>query len=72
MPLDELKEKLSLGNLPAPGTYHTAAGLILALLRRVPQTGDALLFGDWRFEVLSMDGRRVDKLRVERQSEVIS
>jgi putative hemolysin len=72
MPLDELKEKLSLGNLPAPGTYHTAAGLILALLRRVPQTGDALLFGDWRFEVLSMDGRRVDKLRVERQSEVPS
>ncbi len=45
MPLDELTEKLSLGNLPAPGTYHTAAGLILALLRRVPQTGDALLFG---------------------------
>jgi putative hemolysin len=72
MPLDELTEKLSLGNLPAPGTYHTAAGLILALLRRVPQTGDALLFGDWRFEVLSMDGRRVDKLRVERQSEVPS
>jgi putative hemolysin len=71
MPLDELKEKLSLHNLPAAGTYHTAAGLILALLRRVPQTGDAILFGDWRFEVLSMDGRRVDKLRVEREGEAV-
>jgi len=68
MPLDELMEKLSLTSVPASGTYHTAAGLVLALLRRVPQIGDAIVFSGWRFEVLAMDGRRVDKLRAERES----
>jgi putative hemolysin len=68
MPLDELMEKLSLSSVPASGTYHTAAGLVLALLRRVPQIGDAIVFSGWRFEVLAMDGRRVDKLRAERES----
>jgi putative hemolysin len=72
MPLDELMEKLSLSTVPASGTYHTAAGLVLALLRRVPQTGDAILFSGWRFEVVAMDGRRVDKLRAERDAEASS
>ena len=72
MPLDELMEKLSITSVPAQGTYHTAAGLILALLRRVPQTGDRIAFGGWRFEVLAMDGRRVDRLSVERESEVVA
>jgi putative hemolysin len=72
MPLDELMEKLSITQVPAQGTYHTAAGLILALLRRVPQTGDRIAFGGWRFEVLAMDGRRVDRLSAERESEVVA
>ncbi|HEX3982102.1 MAG TPA: hemolysin family protein [Acidisoma sp.] len=70
MPLDELMEKLSITNVPAQGTYHTAAGLILALLRRVPQVGDRIAFAGWRFEVLAMDGRRVDRLSAERETEV--
>ncbi len=72
MPLDELMEKLQITSVPAQGTYHTAAGLMLALLRRVPQTGDRIAFGGWRFEVLAMDGRRVDRLSVERESEVVT
>jgi putative hemolysin len=71
MPLDELMGKLSIASVPAQGTYHTAAGLILALLRRVPQTGDRIAFGGWRFEVLVMDGRRIDRLSAERESEVV-
>ncbi|MBV8592557.1 MAG: HlyC/CorC family transporter [Acetobacteraceae bacterium] len=67
MPVDELKARLPLPDLPAEGTYHTAAGLILALLRRVPRVGDRIVFGGWRFEVLEMDRRRVDKLRVSRE-----
>lgn len=63
MPVDELKSRLSLPDLPAEGSYHTLAGLILALLRRVPRTGDRIVFGGWRFEVLEMDGRRVDRVR---------
>jgi putative hemolysin len=67
MPVDELKARLSLPDLPAEGSYHTLAGLVLALLRRVPRIGDRIVFAGWRFEVLEMDGRRVDKVRVARE-----
>jgi putative hemolysin len=67
MPVDELKSRLELPDLPAEGSYHTLAGLILALLRRVPGVGDRIVFAGWRFEVLEMDGRRVDKVRASRE-----
>ncbi|HSU05186.1 MAG TPA: hemolysin family protein [Acetobacteraceae bacterium] len=67
IPVDELKARLELPDLPAEGSYHTLAGLLLALLRRVPRAGDRIVFGGWRFEVLGMDGRRVDKVRVSRE-----
>ncbi len=66
-PVDELKARLSLPDLPAEGSYHTLAGLLLALLRRVPRAGDRIVFGGWRFEVLEMDGRRVDKVMAGRE-----
>ncbi|WP_428489122.1 hemolysin family protein [Rhodopila sp.] len=61
-PVDELKVRLNLPDLPSEGSYHTLAGLLLALLRRVPRLGDRIVFGGWRFEVMAMDGRRVDKV----------
>jgi putative hemolysin len=67
MPTDELKSRLMLPDLPAEGSYHTMGGLLLALLRRVPRTGDRIVFAGWRFEVLEMEGRRVDKVRVSRE-----
>lgn len=70
MPVDELKSRLDLPDLPAAGSYHTLAGLLLALLRRVPREGDRIVFGGWRFEVLAMDERRVDKVRVSREPAV--
>jgi putative hemolysin len=66
-PVDELKARLNLPDLPAEGSYHTLAGLLLALLRRVPRLGDRIVFGGWRFEVLAMDGRRVDKVLAGRE-----
>jgi putative hemolysin len=66
-PVDELKARLNLPDLPAEGSYHTLAGLLLALLRRVPRAGDRIVFGGWRFEVLEMDGRRVDKVLAGRE-----
>jgi putative hemolysin len=66
-PIDELKARLGLPDLPAEGSYHTLAGLLLALLRRVPRVGDRIVFGGWRFEVLEMDGRRVDKVMAGRE-----
>lgn len=70
MPVDELKARLLLPDLPAEGSYHTLAGLVLALLRRVPRVGDRIVFSGWRFEVLEMDGRRVDKVRASREPAV--
>ena len=68
MPVDELKVRLNLPDLPAEGSYHTLAGLLLALLRRVPRAGDRIVFGGWRFEVLEMDGRRVTKVHAGREA----
>jgi putative hemolysin len=67
-PVDELKARLELPDLPAEGSYHTLAGLMLALLRRVPRGGDRIVFGGWLFEVLEMDGRRVDRVRASREA----
>ena len=67
-PVDEVKERLRLPELPAAGSYHTLAGLVLALLRRVPAAGDQVVFAGWLFEVLAVDGRRVDRVRASRQA----
>ena len=67
MPVDELKSRLMLPDLPAEGSYHTTGGLLLALLRRVPRVGDKIVFAGWLFEVQSMDGRRVDRVRASRE-----
>jgi putative hemolysin len=67
-PVDELKARLDLPDLPAEGSYHTLAGLMLAMLRRVPHRGDRIVFGGWLFEVLEMEGRRVDRVRASRET----
>lgn len=66
-PVDEIKARLDLPDLPAEGSYHTLAGLLLALLRRVPRTGDRIVFGGWRFEVAAMEGRRVARVLAHRE-----
>ncbi len=65
-PVDETKARLHLPDLPNEGSYHTLGGLILAMLQRPPRTGDTVAFGGWRFEVLAMDGRRVERVKLER------
>src|SRR5215211_3961570 len=48
--------------LPGRRDYHTVAGFALARLGRFPRLGDAFEFGSWRFEVIDIDGRRIDKV----------
>jgi putative hemolysin len=67
-PVDETKARLHLPSLPNEGSYHTLGGLILALLLRPARKGDAIVFGGWKFEVLAMDGRRVERVRVARET----
>jgi putative hemolysin len=64
VPADELKQALDLAALPAEGEYHTVAGLLLHLFRRLPREGEGISHGGFRFEVLDMDGRRIDKVLV--------
>jgi putative hemolysin len=54
--------------LPDNGTYHTLAGFILAQLGRVPEVGQTVAYGGWHFEVVDMDGRRIDKVLVRRSA----
>jgi putative hemolysin len=63
MALDELRGRLkNYEPPPQSGQYHTVAGLMMALLQRIPREADRIAHGGWRFEVLDMDGRRVDKV----------
>ncbi len=63
-PVDEIKARLHLPNLPKEGSYHTLGGLVLALLLRPAAKGDAIMFGGWKFEVLGLDGRRIERVKV--------
>lgn len=46
------------------GAFHTIGGLVMARLNRIPQTGDKVRVGGFLLEVLAMDGRRVDRVRI--------
>jgi putative hemolysin len=71
IPVPELKDRLRLGALPEEQRYHTLSGMLMMLLGRLPQTADSAQWAGWRFEVVDMDGKRVDKVlatRVAQQS----
>ena len=67
LPLDELWELLNLREIPDEEGYYTLAGLVLARLGEVPATGQQFVWGGYRFEVVDMDGRRIDKVLVSRE-----
>ena len=48
--------------------FHTLGGLAMVALGRVPRTGDVFERGDYRFEVVDMDGNRVDRVLASRKS----
>jgi putative hemolysin len=60
---DALAERLDL-ILPEDRDYATAAGFVLAAMRRLPNVGESFEEQGWRFEVVDMDGRKIDKLLV--------
>jgi putative hemolysin len=63
-PIDELREKFDIRSLPEEdgNYYQTIGGLIMMYLGRVPQAGDYFEWEQYRFEVVDMDWRRVDKV----------
>jgi len=64
IPTPELKDRLGLKELPEEdrGRYNTLAGMIMLLLGRLPDTADSVDWEGWRFEVVDLDGKRVDKV----------
>jgi len=64
IPVPELKDRLELKELPEEdrGRYNTLAGMIMLLLGRLPHTADSVEWAGWRFEVVDLDGKRVDKV----------
>jgi putative hemolysin len=63
MAADALADRLGL-DLPEDRDYATVAGLALAAFRHLPQEGESFVEQGWRFEVVDLDGRRIDKLLV--------
>jgi putative hemolysin len=68
MPVDEMAELIGL-KLPEPRDYETVAGYVIALFQRLPATGEHVLAQGWRFEVVDLDGLRVDKVLAARVEE---
>jgi putative hemolysin len=68
MSADAMAQALDI-QLPEDRDYATAAGHVLHILRHLPAEGESFTDGGWRFEVIDMDGRKIDKLRVRRVEE---
>lgn len=68
IPVPELKDRLGLKSLPDEdrGRYNTLAGMVMLLLGRLPHTTDSVEWLNWRFEVVDMDGKRIDKVLATR------
>lgn len=62
-------DRLGLPPLPASTDFHTIAGFALSQFEHLPEVGEHFDFRDWRFEVVDMDGRRIDKMLVRKVSE---
>jgi len=62
---DLLGDRLGV-NMPHDRDYSTVAGFALSVLKRLPQTGETFSHDGWKFEVIDMDGRKIDKLLASR------
>jgi len=58
---DMLSDRIGI-RLPEDRDYATAAGFALSVLRHLPEVGERFTFAGWRFEIVDMDGRKIDKL----------
>jgi len=66
VPIDTVRDTIGLASLPGEdeGDFHTLGGFIMARVNRIPKVGDKIAVAGYRFEVVVMDGRRVDRVLV--------
>ena len=69
-PVGDIRNILSVESFPAEEEehYRTIAGLILSVMQKIPKTGDHFEIGGLRYEVVDMDGNRIDKVLVTRMN----
>jgi len=68
IPVPELKDRLELAAVPEEEKqrYHTLSGMLMLLLGRLPHTGDRVSWEAWDFEIVDIDGKRIDKVLATR------
>ncbi|WP_172125497.1 MULTISPECIES: hemolysin family protein [unclassified Devosia] len=65
MPVDEFSEKLKVA-IPKDARFETVAGYVLSTINRLPAVGETFEHDGWRFEIVDLDGRRIDKVLMTR------
>ncbi len=68
MPVDEFAHQMGF-NMKEDPDYETVAGFVLDELKRLPELGERFTWNGWSFEVIDLDGRRIDKLLVQKIAE---
>lgn len=68
IPVPELKDRLELSSVPEEdrGRYHTLSGMVMLLTGRLPGITDTVQWEAWKFEVVDMDGKTIDKILATR------
>ena len=71
IPVPELKDRLELQTVPEEerGRYHTVSGMMMLLSGRLPKVADVVEWEGWRFEIVDMDGKTIDKVLASRLPE---
>ena len=74
IPVPELKDTLGLESVPEEdkGRYNTLSGMLMLLMGRIPAASEAVDWESWRFEVIDMDGKRIDKVLASPLSKLAS
>jgi putative hemolysin len=69
IPNQELKDRLMLDAVPEEerGRYHTLSGMMMLLTGRLPNVADWVVWEGWRFEIVDMDGKTIDKVLAARE-----
>ena len=70
IPIPEMKDRLGLDSVPeeGKGRYHTVSGMLMLLIGRIPSVAESVDWEGWRFEVMDMDGKTVDKVLATRHA----
>ncbi|ODT85463.1 MAG: hypothetical protein ABS69_00825 [Nitrosomonadales bacterium SCN 54-20] len=72
IPIPELKDRLDLKKVPEEekGRYNTLSGMMMLLVGRLPHTADRCEWEGWLFEIMDMDGKRIDKVLATKKAPV--